>query len=267
MQTSPQREALVYITGASSGIGQALARHYYNAGCSLALVARRVGEMRNWTALSGWESERCCIYGADVSDMDQAVQAGWDCIEAQGLPEIVIANAGISMGMDSSQRTDLDAMRQVHATNVLGMAATFQPFVAPFVDRGSGTLVGMASVAGVRGLPGHGAYCSSKAAAISYCESLRGEMVAATGRKGVKVVVICPGYVATPLTQRNPFPMPFLMTAQDFAARAARAIEKGSGYNVIPWQMSLAAKLLRVLPDRVFDRAMKGQPRKPRQGG
>ncbi len=257
----------MFITGASSGIGQALAQHYYDAGCSLALVARRVGEMRSWTVRAGWASGRYRIYGADVSDTDQAVQAGLNCIEAQGLPDIVIANAGISRGMDSSQRTDLDVMRKIHATNVLGMAATFQPFVAPFVNRGRGRLVGIASVAGVRGLPGHGAYCSSKAAAISYCESLRSEMVAATGRKGVKVVALCPGYIATPLTQHNPFPMPFLMSAAEFAKRAARAIERGAGYQVIPWQMSLAAKLLRVLPDRVFDMAMKGRPRKPRNRG
>jgi short-subunit dehydrogenase len=258
-----QGAPLVFITGASSGIGQALASHYYHAGCALALVARRVDEMRRWTSWAGWADNRFGIYGADVSDIDQAVQAGSDCIKAQGLPEIVIACAGVSRGMDSSQRGDLDVMRQVHATNVLGMAATFQPFIASFVKRGHGKLVGIASVAGVRGLPGHGAYCSSKAAVISYCESLRGEM-AATGRHGVKVVVLCPGYVATPLTQRNPFPMPFLMSADAFAGHAVLAIERGVGYQVIPWQMGIVAMLLRALPNRIFDRAMKGQPRKPR---
>jgi short-subunit dehydrogenase len=265
--TGPSRQGapLVFITGASSGIGQALARRYYSAGCSIALVARRADEMHRWTSQAGWSRERFAIYGADVSDTDQAVQAGLDCVKAQGLPDIVIASAGISRGMDSSQRADLDVMRRVHATNLLGMAATFQPFLAPFVHRGNGTLVGIASVAGVRGLPGHGAYCSSKAAVISYCESLRSEMAAATGHNGVKVVVLCPGYIATPLTQRNPFPMPFLMSADEFAGRATRAIERGASYQVIPWQMSIVAKLLPVLPNRVFDRAMKGQPKKPRQ--
>lgn len=261
MQRTPP---LVYITGASSGIGQALARHYYDEGCSLALVARRAREMREWTAQCGWDNARCGIYCADVSDIDQAVQAGLACVAAQGLPDIVIANAGISVGMDSSQREDLDAMRQVHATNVLGMAATFHPFIGPFTARARGTLVGIASVAGVRGLPGHGAYCSSKAAAISYCESLRSEMVAATGRAGVKVVTLSPGYIATPLTQRNPFPMPFLMSAEDFAERAAQAIAQGVGYRVIPWQMGLVARLLRVLPNPLFDWATKGQKKKPR---
>jgi short-subunit dehydrogenase len=130
-------------------------------------------------------------------------------------------------------------------------------------QRGSGALVGIASVAGIRGLPGHGAYCASKAAVISYCESLRGELRAS----GVKVVTICPGYVATPLTSRNRYSMPFLMQPQDFAERAFRAIEAGDSYRVIPWQMAVAAKLLRLLPNAVFDRVLAGRPRKQRTGG
>jgi short-subunit dehydrogenase len=127
-------------------------------------------------------------------------------------------------------------------------------------QRGSGRLAGIASVAGIRGLPGHGAYCSSKAAAIAYCESLRGELRGT----GVKVVTICPGYIDTPLTRKNRHPMPFLMAAPAFAERAFDAIEAGVSYRVIPWQMALVAKLLRLLPNALFDAAMAGQPRKPR---
>ncbi|MDB5883302.1 MAG: short chain dehydrogenase family protein, partial [Ramlibacter sp.] len=171
--------------------------------------------------------------------------------------------AGISIGIDTAIRADLDVMARTFATNNVGLAATFHPFIDAMVRRRSGTLVGIASVAGIRGMPGHGAYCASKAAAISYCESLRGEM----RPFGLKVVTICPGYIDTPLTRRNRYPMPFLMGSEDFAQRAFRAIEAGSSYRVIPWQMGILAKLLRLLPNALFDRLLAGRPRKARQAG
>lgn len=255
-------DKLVFITGASSGIGQALAWRYHQAGWRLALAARRGAEIEQWARQQGIPAGRCAVYEADVAQTGSIAAAGHDCVARQGLPDAVIANAGISVGMDTAVREDVDVMARVLATNTVGLAATFHPFVAPMVQRRRGTLVGIASVAGIRGLPGHGAYCASKAAAISYCESLRGELRAS----GVRVVTICPGYIATPLTARNRFPMPFLMTAPAFADRAFRAIEAGAGYRVIPWQMGAVAKLLRMLPNAVFDRAFAGQPRKRRQG-
>jgi short-subunit dehydrogenase len=174
----------------------------------------------------------------------------------------VIANAGISVGMDTAVRDDLDVMARTFATNNIGVAATFHPFVQAMAQRGSGTLVGIGSVAGIRGLPGHGAYCASKAAVISYCESLRGEM----RPHGVRVVTISPGYIDTPLTRQNRYGMPFLMQAEDFADRAYRAIAAGVSYRVIPWQMGVVAKLLRMLPNALFDKVLAGRPRKRRQG-
>ena len=153
-------------------------------------------------------------------------------------------------------------MRVCFETNVVGMAATFQPFVEGMRARRAGTLVGIASVAGIRGLPGHAAYCASKAAVIALCESLRGEC----RTSGVKVVTICPGYIATPLTSRNRYGMPFLMSAPAFADKAFEAIEAGASYRVIPWQMGVVAKALRVLPNAVFDRVLAGRPRKRRAG-
>jgi short-subunit dehydrogenase len=256
-------ERLVFITGASSGIGQALAWRYHQAGWRLALSARRGAAIEQWARERGIPAARCAVYESDVTRIDSIVAAGEACIARQGLPDVVIGNAGISIGMDSAQREDLDVMARTFATNNVGLAATFHPFVQPMAQRRAGTLVGIASVAGVRGLPGQGAYCGSKAAAISYCESLRGELRAS----GVKVVTICPGYIATPMTAANRFPMPFLMRAEDFAERAFRTIEAGASYRVIPWQMAIAAKLLRVLPNAVLDRAFAGAPRKRRQSG
>ncbi|HEY4069482.1 MAG TPA: SDR family oxidoreductase, partial [Burkholderiaceae bacterium] len=188
---SPAPAPLVFITGASSGIGQALAARFQRAGYRLALVARRAAEARAWAEAQGFAAGTWAVYAADVRDIHAITAAGRACIEAQGLPDVVIANAGISIGIDTAIFDDLEVMRAIYETNNLGMTATFQPFVAPMSARRSGTLVGIASVSGIRGLPGHGAYCSSKAAVISYCESLRGELRPG----GVKVVTILPGYI------------------------------------------------------------------------
>ena len=256
---------LVFITGASSGIGQALAWRFYQAGYRLALVARRVSEVESWVSRHKISAECYGIYSADVAQTDSIAQAGSDCIARQGVPDVVIANAGISIGMDSAIREDIDVLAQTFATNNIGLAATFHPFMAGMAQRKSGTLVGIASVAGIRGLPGHGAYCASKAAVISYCESLRGELRAETGKHGVKVVTIAPGYVATPLTAQNSYSMPFLMQPEDFADQAFRVITAGLSYRVIPWQMGVVAKLLRLLPNWLYDIALAGRPRKKRK--
>lgn len=253
---------LAYITGASSGIGQALALRFHQAGWRLALVARRGDELRAWAQSQGIAGERLAVYSADVRDLAAITAAGQDCIAQCGLPDVVIANAGISVGMDTADAADLEVMRRTLDTNLLGMAATFQPFVAGMRQRRSGRLVGVASVAGIRGLPGHGAYCASKAGAIAYLESLRGECRDAD----VRVVTLVPGYIDTPLTQRNRYAMPFLMPAADFADRAFRAIEAGERCRVIPWQMGVVARLLRALPDALYDRLLAGRPRKRRQG-
>ncbi|HEX7436624.1 MAG TPA: SDR family NAD(P)-dependent oxidoreductase, partial [Caldimonas sp.] len=167
---------LVFITGASSGIGQGLAARFQRAGYRLALVARRAAEVQAWAEGARLEPSTFRVYGADVRDVAAITGAGRACIAAQGVPDVVIANAGISVGMDTAVYEDLEVMRATFETNNIGLAATFQPFVAPMTERRSGTLVGIGSVAGIRGLPGHAAYCSSKAAVIGYCESLRGEL-------------------------------------------------------------------------------------------
>jgi len=254
-------QPLVFITGASSGIGQALAERFYRAGYRLALVARRTPEVQGWMVSQGIDTQRAAVYAADVRDVDAIVAAGRACIAAQGVPDVVIANAGISVGMDSAEYADLDVMRATFETNNLGLAATFHPFIKGMAARRSGTLVGIASVAGIRGLPGHGAYSASKAAVIAYCESLRGEL----RPSGVKVVTIGPGYIDTPLTRGNPYSMPFLLSADTFADRAYAAIAAGVSYRVIPWQMGVVAKLMRVLPNSLYDRLLAGRARKPRR--
>ena len=254
-------DKLVFITGASSGIGQALAERYARAGWRLALVGRHPDALGDWVLGKGWSPERVRVYGADVAVVDSVLAAGQACITTQGLPDVVIASAGISVGMDSAERDDIEVMRETFATNNIGLAATFHAFLAPMRQRRSGTLVGIASVAAIRGMPGHGAYCASKSGVVAYCESLRGECRG----QGIRVVTLLPGYIATPLTARNPYPMPFLMPAAEFADGAFDAISRGDSYRVIPWQMAWVARLLRLLPDALFDRLFAGRGRKPRR--
>ena len=252
---------LVFITGASSGLGQALALRYYLAGFNLALVARRGQTISDWATAQGWTRNRYEIYSADVSHVDRIVAVGQSCLAKQGLPDVVIACAGMSVGVDTAERADLEVMTQTFATNNIGTAATFHPFLAAMKTRKSGTLVGIGSVNGIRGFAGHGANCPSKAAMIVYCESLRLELKSS----GVRVVTICPGYIATPLTQQNQMSMPFMMRPEDFAEQAFMTIEAGTSYRVIPWQMGVVAKLLRLLPNWAFDRAFAGRARKARK--
>lgn len=251
---------LAFITGASSGIGQALAWRFYQAGYSLALVARRSLEVETWANARQIREDRYYIYSADVSISDSIVTAGQLCLLQQGIPDVVIACAGISVGVDTTQRADIEVIARTFATNNTGTAATFHPFLDAMVKRGSGVVVGLGSVNGIRGFPGHGANCPSKAAMISYCECLRNELRGS----GVKVVTLCPGYIDTPLTKKNTYSMPFLMRPDDFAEKAFRAIVAGVSYRVIPWQMAVVAKVLRLLPNWLFDRAFAGRPRKPR---
>ncbi|MDA8256191.1 MAG: SDR family oxidoreductase [Betaproteobacteria bacterium] len=247
----------VFITGASSGIGAALARHYAATGVTLGLAARRRDRLLQLAAeIPG--SHVC--YALDVGDATALQTAAADFIAHHGCPDIVIANAGVSVGTLGDDASDLAVLDRVFRTNVTGMAQTLQPFIAAMKARGSGRLVGIASVAGIRGLPGAGAYSASKAAAIAWLEALRVELRGS----GIKVVTIAPGYIATPMTAVNTYPMPFLLPADQAARRFAVAIERGTSYTVIPWQMGVVAKLLRLLPNPLFDAVFARAGRKPR---
>jgi len=247
----------VFVTGASSGIGAALAREFSRRGARLGLVARRADALQ---ALADELAGPCRIYALDVTDRERLLEAAHDFEQDCGGTDIVIASAGISIGVQTQYYEDLAVFDRVLATNLNAVASCFHPFIGAMRQRGHGTLVAIASVAGVRGLPGAEAYCASKAALISYCESLRVELRGS----GIRVVTIAPGFIRTPLTAANPYPMPFLMEVDAFAGRAADAVVRGASYTVIPWPMAWVARLLRVLPNWLFDRLMAGRPRKPR---
>lgn len=247
----------VFLTGASSGIGRALAREFAHRGAFLGLVARREDALQ---ALAAELPQPCLVYAVDVTDRERLLAAARDFEQRCGATDVVVACAGVSVGVETQHYEDLAQFDRVLATNLNAVATCFHPFIGPMRKRGRGTLAAIASVAGVRGLPGAEAYCASKAGLIAYCESLR---VGLRG-SGVRVVTIAPGFIRTPMTADNPYPMPFLMEADDFAARAVRAIERGSSYVVIPWPMAWVARLLRLLPNWAFDRAVARRARKPR---
>jgi short-subunit dehydrogenase len=247
----------VFVTGASSGIGLALAEQYARQGATLGLVARRADALTAFA--ERFPRLSISIYPADVRDEAAIAQAASQFIDAHGLPDIVIANAGISKGVETGHG-DLAAFREVMDVNCFGMAATFEPFARKMSEARHGTLVGIASVAGVRGLPGSGAYSASKAAVLAYLESLRVEM----RPFGVAVVTIAPGYIRTPMTAHNPYRMPFLMDAERFAETAAGAIARKVRFAVIPWPMRIVAMLLGCLPRWLYDRVFEKAPRKPR---
>ena len=250
----------VFITGASSGIGSALARQYAKQGAFLGLAARRGEQLQalDETLTSAGSAQVHC-YPLDVSDAAALRSAAEDFIARLGVPDIVIANAGVSLGTLTECAEDLEVIKRIFEINVYGMAATFSPFIAAMRQRGRGRLVGIASVAGIRGLPGAGAYSASKAAAIAYLESLRVELRGS----GVRVVTLCPGYIETPMTAVNTYPMPFMLPADAAARRMARLIDAGRSYAVVPWQMAVVAKLLRVLPNPLFDLLFSRAGRKP----
>ena len=256
------RAERVFITGASSGIGAALAREYAARGATLGLVARR-GELLADLVASLPNPGRHRSYALDVLDHAALDAAAQDFMGACGGADIVIASAGISHGTLTERPEDLPVFASVFATNVNATVATFAPFIFQMKVQGTPCrLVAVGSVAGVRGMRGAGAYCASKAAVHAYCESLRLELK----RSAIRVVTIVPGYIDTPMTRNNPFPMPFLMPAGRFAARAVDAIARGDSYRVLPWQMGVVAKVLRALPNPLFDLLFSRAPQKRRKG-
>ena len=199
-------------------------------------------------------------YAVDVTDVPALDRAARDFLNRFGPPDLVIANAGVSVGTAGEDLADIEKRRRVLEVNVTGLAATLAAFAPAMRQAGRGTLAGIASVAGFRGLAGNGAYCASKSAAITWMESLRAELYGS----GVSVVCVCPGYIDTPMTRVNRYRMPFLLPADEAARCISRAIAARRRLAVIPWQMALVSIPLRLMPGWLYDRLAARAPRKPR---
>ena len=255
----PFRNAV--ITGACGGLGQALARELLAAGAQVALVGMNRDVLE---ALATTAPGRCAIYTPDVADSVamQALAADW--IQRAGLPDLVIANAGVAGGYETAEAGDLAVMRRMLEINLLGPATTFQPFVvaARAQPKHRCALVGVASIAGWRGMPGNGAYCASKGGLIRYLESLRAECRGS----GLSVHTVSPGYLRTALTAGNRFAMPGLMSPEDAAHALLAGVARGREHIVLPRRIGWLSRLLSCLPARLHDHLLRSQPRKPRVG-
>lgn len=247
------------VTGACGGLGQALARELIAQGAAVALVGLHPSALQ---ALAALAPDRCAIYTPDVANSPaiQAMAADW--MARSGTPDLVIANAGVAGGYNTAEADDLAVMRRMLEINLLGAATTFQPFVNAMRAQRRGALVGVASIAGWRGMPGNGAYCASKGGLIRYLESLRAELRG----DGVTVTTVCPGYLRTALTAGNRFAMPGLMEPDAAAVAMLAGIRQRRTHIVLPARIGWLARLLGVLPDALHDHVLSRQPRKPRLG-
>lgn len=249
----------VILTGACGGLGQALAAELIAGGARVALVGLQPDVLHRLAAAA---PERCAVYTPDVADAAAMQAMATDWMPRHGTPDLVIANAGVAGGFDPAEAGDLPVLRRMLEINLLGVATTFQPFLGPMRTARRGSLVGVASIAGWRGLPGNAAYCASKGGLLRYLESLRADLRGT----GLHVCTVSPGYLRTPLTAGNRFRMPGLMEAQDAARLLLARAARGQEHVVLPRRIGWLSRALALLPARWHDRLLNAQPRKPRVG-
>lgn len=261
ISASLPRFANVILTGACGGLGQALARELIAQGSKVALIGLSRPVLQEMAAQA---PERCRIFVLDVADAVAMQRAAEEWMAHAGVPDLVIANAGVAGGFDGARAEDLAVMRRMLEINLLGPATTFQPFLQALRGRPEAVcaLVGVASIAGWRGMPGNGAYCASKGGLIRYLQSLRAELRGSQ----ISVHTVSPGYLRTPLTAGNRFAMPGLMEPDEAARALLRAVSRGREHIVLPRRIGWLSHLLGWLPDAWHDRLLRGQPRKPRPG-
>lgn len=246
----------VLITGASSGIGAALARACAAPGCRLSLGGR--DPVRLDAVAADCRSRGAEAVAARIDVTDAAAMAAWLAEAEKTQPlDLVVANAGISAGTGDGAES-ADQTRRIFAVNLDGVMNTVLPAIDPMRARRRGQIAIVSSVAGFRGFPSAPAYCASKAAVRTWGEGLRGWLAA----DGVKVSVVLPGFVDTPMTQVNSFHMPFLMTSDRAAQRILRGLERDRGRIAFPWPTAFAAWLAGALPDALADRLTRGLPGK-----
>ena len=247
----------IVITGASSGLGAALARHYARPGAALHLFGRNRERLLQTAALCAENEARAEIHPIDVTERDAMARALRD-IDAESPVDLVIANAGISAGTGGGVEDDAQVQR-IFATNVDGVLNSIQPLIAPMVARKRGQIAIISSLAGIRGLPSCPAYSASKASVRYYGEALRGVL----GSHGVRVNVVCPGYIDTPMTRVNNFPMPLLLSADKAASIIARGLEKNRSRIAFPLALHLPLWWLSCLPPALTDGFFARLPAKP----
>ena len=239
----------ILISGASSGIGEALAVAIASRGARVGLIARRRAELerisRDIASLGG----AAAVFECDVSDEHSVQSAVGRFLETFGTPDIVIANAGIGGKAKLVEETAPADIKTVLDINLMGTVNLVSSVIGPMVAAGQGQIVGVSSLAGFRGLPRSGAYSASKAAMTAFLESLRLEVAS----KGISVTIIQPGFIKTPLTSGRKNKMPFLMELEDSIPLFLRAIEKRKRFSAFPWQLATIVRLGKMMPAALYD--------------
>jgi NAD(P)-dependent dehydrogenase (short-subunit alcohol dehydrogenase family) len=243
MADSP--ENIAWVTGAGKGIGRALARQMAREGWTVAVSARTAEDLS--TLAAECPPGRIHIFPLDITDA-AATEKTVGRIESElGAPDLVVLNAGTHQPMAAADFS-ADTFQRLMETNFMGTVNGMAAIIPGFIDRGKGHIAVVASLAGYRGLPTAAAYGASKAALINMCEALRPDLA----RHGVRLTLVNPGFVQTPLTDKNKFAMPFLMGVEEAAKQMLRGLE-GSAFEVtFPWRFAVVMKFLRLLPDRLF---------------
>lgn len=239
------------ITGASSGIGWALARVLAAEGCKVGLLARRADNLAALTREIEQAGGTAAYAVADVIDRQQTVAAIRDLSARLGPADLLIANAGVGCPttLEPFNVSDLEKMFQV---NVFGVIYAIEAVLPQMLARGRGHLAAVSSMAAYKGLPGESGYTSSKAAVNNFMEGLRIQL----RDRGIAVTTVCPGFVKTPMTEVNQFEMPWLLEADEAARRIVRALGRKQKVFNFPWQMGLLMRLTSWLPDWVIARSM-----------
>jgi len=252
----PRVPSSILITGGSGGIGAAIARVYAAPGVTLALGGRDAARLERVAEACRAAGAAVGVASADVRDAERL--AAWIAEADTRAPlDLVIANAGVSAGTGGSGETE-DQARRIFDTNVAGVINTVIPAVDRMRPRRRGQIAIMASLAAFRGFPGAPAYCASKAAVRVWGEALRGHLHGS----GIAVSVICPGYVRSPMTAVNEFPMPLLMDAERAARIIRRGLERDRARIAFPWRLYAAVRLLSALPPGLTDPLLRRLPEK-----
>jgi len=246
--------SVTVITGASSGIGSALAPLLAAEGHTLALLARRTELLDEIANEINQKGGKAAAYSCDVANRDEVEKVFSRCVEELGPIEVLIANAGIGESTPA-RKFDGSVVAKVMEVNYFGAVYCIEQVLPAMIERGSGHIVGVSSLASYIGMPGSGAYCASKAALSSMLTSLRVEL----RPKGVDVTTICPGFIRTPMTDRNRFKMPFLMELDDAAVLMQRSIKRRDAEFSFPWALSAPVRLARLLPTGIYDRLLSGK--------
>jgi short-subunit dehydrogenase len=237
------------ITGASTGIGRALAIELARRGVSVGLLARSADRLAAVAGEIRDAGGRAVTAACDVAEPEQIATAAAAIRQELGFVDLAIANAGIGHPVEPGS-FDLEGTERLYRVNVLGALRFLHAFLPEMRERGEGHLVGVGSIAGYFGIPGNGDSCGTKAALRIEMESLR----ALLRKEGVAVTTICPGFIRTPLTDKNDFDMPFLMESEPAARKMVRAIVRRKRVYDFPWPMALLARFARILPRWAFDR-------------